>query len=83
MKIDDEIKKLDDDAAERRKLDWFADALHVFQEALIEHTGIAPGLVMVVSAEFGLRIGLSTGSTMQVMGPGGVMTVKSEQREAT
>lgn len=60
--------------------DWFLEPLHALQDAAVEHALVAPVFTVTCAAEFGLRIGLSPGTSVKIMTPGGPITVRSEEK---
>lgn len=57
--------------------DWFVEPLWNLQQAIVENTGIAPELGMVVSPQLGLRLGLAPGGSAGIRGPSGAIVVQS------
>jgi len=60
--------------------DWFIESLLKLQERCYMHTIVKRPFALLVTAEFGLRIGLAPGESMQVAGPSGYITITSEHK---
>lgn len=58
--------------------DWAIQALHALQLAFVENTGRDPQLIVSVSEETGLRIGLPPGHEVTMLGPSGVIRIRDK-----